>query len=111
MLRDPIVFGAMSASRTMRHSLAVRTSTHQSMTPASDLAAADVLDEAFAEYSRIDAGSAPSADATSDSPISNNWRLVTRHLIADIETQLETLDRQRRQLARLLEGADIAAID
>jgi hypothetical protein len=90
MQREPIQFGAMTAFRAKR-SAAGMALGHAVRNPSRDLATASELDEAFADFSRFDAGS-----STSDP------RVATRELIAEISTQLKSLDSQRRQLARLL---------
>ncbi len=64
------------------------------------MAAATVLDEAFADYSNTK----PRRDAC------NDWRSVTEGLVADITAQLATLDSQRRRLTRLLETVETGTI-
>ena len=68
-----------------------------------DLAAADALDQAFADYSRVDVGDSP-IEATSDP------RSMTKELVADIARQLNILDRQRDQLAALLSSVDASSL-
>ena len=63
-----------------------------------------MLDAAFADFTRVDGGSPSKAVTNKSAP--QNWPTMTQALIADIATQLETLDSQRRQLARLLESVD-----
>ena len=82
--------------------------------------AAEVLDEVFAEYSRIDVGIAANEKprvsycTPADSPVAsrgtNNWRTLMRELVADIAAQLEALDGQRQQLTRLLQSVEIGAL-
>jgi len=104
MQREPIQFGAMSASRAKR-SAAGAALGHLARKSSGDASTSIVLDEVFANYSRVDAGT-PTAESSA-TPVSTNWR-ATRELVAEISTQLKVLDSQRRQLARLLEtvGAD-----
>ena len=56
---------------------------------------ADVLDAAFDQYTRVDAGAPTSATLQRDR------QAMTCSLIADISAQLEILDRQRQQLAEM----------
>jgi hypothetical protein len=100
MQREPIQFGAMNASRAKR-SAAGSVLSHGARKSSRNMSAATVLDEAFADYSRIDAGSSTNELIVTSVP--TDRRAATRELIADISTQLKTLDIQRRQLARLLE--------
>jgi hypothetical protein len=69
--------------------------TRPSSPAACELASVDVLDNAFDEYTRIDAGT-PTGSAPRDA------RAMSKTLIADIAAQLDILDRQRRQLEALL---------
>jgi hypothetical protein len=92
MQREPIEFGTMSVRRAKRPAAGFHH-PHKSAEP---ISAVPVLDEAFAIYT----------SATSKESTPKNWQSATRHLIADIATQLETLDAQRRQLARLLESVE-----
>jgi hypothetical protein len=103
MQRELIHFNAVSASSAKRTAagFALGDGARQLIT---DLSAACVLDEAFANYTRVDAGS--SSIETPSAPIATNWRAETRELIASISTQLKTLDGQRRQLARLLDRVE-----
>jgi hypothetical protein len=92
MRREPIEFGSMSVRRAKRPAAGFHH-PHKSADP---ISAAPALDEAFANY----------ASATSKESTPKNWQSATRNLIADIATQLETLDTQRRQLSRLLESVE-----
>ena len=92
MQREPMEFGTMRASRSNRRIAGSRPQLN-------DTSAAAVRDEAFAEFSRIDAGQTSAATPPTT-------RSLSRDLMADIASQLEALDRQRRQLARLLEGVE-----
>jgi hypothetical protein len=92
MRREPIEFGKMSVRRAKRPAAGFHH-PHKSPDP---ISAAPALDEAFANYT----------SGTSSEPTPKNWQSATRHLIADIATQLETLDAQRRQLERLLESVE-----
>jgi hypothetical protein len=62
---------------------------------------ADVRDAAFDDYRRIDIAALPSDRPRSDAAG------MTKALIADIATQLDTLDRQREQLAALLRDVNL----
>jgi hypothetical protein len=115
MRRDPIEFRGVKTFPANRPAAIANSSRPCPTIRVADLAAANVLDEAFAEYSRIDAGSSPSANSlsvntahattNSDRFDSVNLPTTTRDLIADIASQLDALENQRRQLARLLDGA------
>jgi hypothetical protein len=107
MQGEPIQFGAVAASRAKWSAAGFTRPIRSARKKASDMKTAFVLDEAFADFARIDAGSLPNA-ATSKS-VQQNWPSMTQALIANIATQLEALDSQRRQLARLLEGVDTDA--
>src|SRR5262245_60855374 len=92
MRREPIEFGNMSVRRARRPAAGF----HYPHKPADPISAAPALDEAFANYT----------EAASKQPTPKNWQCATRDLIADIATQLETLDAQRRQLSRLLQSVE-----
>jgi hypothetical protein len=62
-------------------------------------AESSIIDEAFAGYTRVDA---PETGAEKVAP----WRRTQHELVANIATQLEALERQRAQLARLLQNID-----
>lgn len=98
MQRKPIQLGEMSAPRSKR-SAARAALALPSQIPSRDFPSS-VLDEAFANYSRVDAGS--STIESSARSVSTDQR-TTRELVADISMQLKALDSQRRQLARLLD--------
>jgi len=106
MQSEPIHFGTDTASRAKR-SGAGFTQPIRSARKLSINKSDSVLDEAFAGFTRVDAGSAPIADANKSAP--QHLPSMTQALIANIATQLETLDTQRRQLARLLETVDTNA--
>jgi hypothetical protein len=106
MQTEPIQFDAVSSSRTKR-SAAGFASSHRMQKSPTNQSTATVVDEAFAEYSRVDAGISTDESAATSAPIT--WRASTRELIAGISTQLKNLDRQRRQLARLLESVETDA--
>jgi hypothetical protein len=97
MQREPIQFGTVAASRAKRSAAGFSQPLRCVLKSASDVKSASVLDEAFADFTRIDAA---------EKFASQNRPSVTQVLIADIATQLEALDTQRRQLARLLESVD-----
>jgi hypothetical protein len=61
-----------------------------------------IIDEAFAGFTRIDA---PQPRGGND----DVWRQTRQELVANVATQLEALDRQRAQLARLLHNIDTEA--
>jgi hypothetical protein len=103
MQTEPIQFDAVSSTRAKRSAAEVALGYRMQKSPG-NLSAAIVLDEAFADYSRIDAGTSTHESAATSGP--TTWRAATRELIADISTQLKTLDSQRRQLARLLQSVD-----
>jgi len=73
----------------------------------SDVCTATMLDEAFADYTRVDAGT-PANELSAIEPTAT-LQTTTRELIADISTQLATLDMQRRQLLQLLESVEASA--
>lgn len=110
MRREPTELSLMSGSTRVRGSerfaKRVRQSTHQTV----ELPAADVLDAAFEEYSRVDVGDcrveAPSGNVT----LAGDARSMTKDLVADIAAQLEVLDRQREHLAALLRDVDASGI-
>jgi hypothetical protein len=104
MQREPIQFGAVAASRAKRSAAGFTLPIRGARKTASDTKTVSVLDAAFADFIRVDAGS-PTSMAISK-PIPQNSPTITQALIADIATQLESLDSQRRQLARLLEGVN-----
>jgi hypothetical protein len=100
MQREPIQFGTVAASRARRSAAGFTLPTRSALKTTSDTNAAIVRDEAFADFSRVDAVN-ESVPRTKPS--------MTQALIADIAKQLEALDTQRRQLARLLESVDSTA--
>ncbi len=65
-----------------------------------DDAAPAIRDEAFARFTRIDA---PQRATMVDGNLNGGWRATNQQLVSELATQLEALDRQREQLARLLE--------
>jgi hypothetical protein len=97
MQREPIQFGTVAASRARRSAAGFTQPIRSALKTTNDTNAAIVRDEAFADFARVDATN-ESAPKTKPS--------MTPALIADIATQLEALDAQRRQLARLLESVD-----
>jgi hypothetical protein len=102
MQREPIQLGAMGLALSKR-SAAGAALGHGTREFSREAPTSSVLDEVFATYSRVDAGSSNNGlPATS---IASDLR-TTRELIADISLQLKTLDSQRRQLARLLQSVD-----
>jgi hypothetical protein len=106
MQGEPFQFGAVAASRANRSAAGFALPTRSVRNVANETKAASVLDEAFADFTRVDAGPS-SHDANKSVP--QNWPSMTQALIANIATQLETLDSQRRQLTRLLDGVNSAA--
>jgi hypothetical protein len=104
---EPIQFGAVAASRAKRSAAGFTRPIRGTRKTASGTNTVSVLDAAFADFIRVDAGSRKSA-ATSKA-VSENSPTITQTLIADIATHLESLDSQRRQLARLLEGVSSGA--
>ncbi len=120
MRRDPTEFGALRVSRGNRHTARFTQAINGAIQSASESRISAVLDEAFAEYSRIDPGAARAdepltsrgnrAQADSKRAGSNNRRSVTRELVADITSQLDVLDRHREHLARLLQSVEMGPI-
>jgi hypothetical protein len=106
MRGEPVQFGPVAASRAKRSARGFAQPIHRAYNTASDNKSKSVLDEAFADFMRVDAGTA-SIVATNKS-VAQNWPSMTQALISDIATQLESLERQRRRLAQLLEGVDTA---
>lgn len=107
MQSEPKQFGAVTASRAKRSAAGFTQPVRSAHKTASDTKTAIVRDEAFAAFTRVDAGSPANVAINKSAP--QNWPSITQALIADIATQLETLDSQRRQLARLLEGVNTDA--
>ena|SRR6478672_9731717 len=97
MQREPIQFGTMAASRAKRSAAGFSQPLRIALKSASAPKRASALDEAFADFTREDAA---------DRSAPQNRPSMTQTLIADIATQLEALDNQRRQLARLLDSVD-----
>ena len=104
MQREPIQFGAVAASRAKRSAAGFTLPIRGAHKTASDTKIVSVLDAAFADFVRVDSGSRTST--TTSKPLPANSPTITQALIADIATQLESLDSQRRQLARLLDGVN-----
>ena len=104
MQGEPIQFGVVAASRAKRSAVGFTLPIRSARNTASDMNVATVRDEAFADFTRVDAGS--SADLGANKSVPRNRPSMTQSLIADIATQLEALDTQRRQLARLLESVN-----
>jgi hypothetical protein len=104
MQDELIQFGAVAASRAKRSAAGFMQPIRGTRNTAGDTKSASVQDAAFADFIRVDAGSPAMVDNTKSAP--QNWPSMTQSLIADIATQLETLDSQRRRLARLLESVD-----
>jgi hypothetical protein len=102
MQREPVQFGAMSASLGKRAAARVALG-HRTRESSLEASTSSVLDEVFANYSRIDAGSSKNGSPAKSVPTDLR---TTRELVADISMQLKVLDSQRRQLARLLESVD-----
>ena len=105
MQSEPIQFGTMTAARVKRAATGLMLG--HTARKSSGAATVNVLDEAFADYTRVDAGSPASESSTIESTAS--LQTTTRELIADISAQLVTLDTQRRQLVRLLESVETSA--
>jgi hypothetical protein len=70
----------------------------------------EMLDEAFAVYSRFDKA-VPKSDKAMQSGSHGAVVLqsAARDLLASISAQLESIDHQRRELDRLLDGAEVSA--
>jgi hypothetical protein len=106
MQTEPTQFDAGVSSRAKPSARGFASSYRMQKSPRNQ-STASMLDEAFAEYSRVDAGKSIDESAAMSGPIT--WRAATRELIAGISTQLKNLDSQRRQLAQLLESVDTNA--
>lgn len=100
MQREPIQFGTVAASRARRSAAGFTQPIRSALKTTSDTNAVVVRDEAFADFTRVDAAG---------ESVAQKKPSMTQALIADIVTQLEALDTQRRQLARLLESVDTSA--
>jgi hypothetical protein len=100
---EPIQFGTVAASRAKR-SAAGFTEPVRARKNDRDLKTASVLDEAFADFTRVDAAVPPRVGGKMS--VTPNSSSLTQALISGIAMQLETLDNQRHQLARLLESVD-----
>ena len=105
MQSEPFQFGTMTAARAKR--AAAGFTFGRSTRKSSDVCTASMLDEAFADYTRVDAGT--SANDLSAIESTANLQTTTRELIGDISVQLATLDMQRRQLVELLESVEASA--
>jgi hypothetical protein len=105
MQSEPFQFGTMTAARAKR--AAAGFTFVRSTRKSSDVCTATMLDEAFADYTRVDGGMAARELSAIESQ--SNLQTTTRELIADISAQLATLDMQRRQLAKLLESVEGSA--
>jgi hypothetical protein len=66
-----------------------------------------MLDAAFADFTRVDAGTPANEPSAMESRAS--LQTTTRELIADISAQLATLDMHRRQLVELLDSVETGA--
>jgi hypothetical protein len=105
MQDEPIQFGVVAASRAQRSAAGFTLPVRGVRKTAGSAETASVRDAAFADFSRVDTGSPSSM--TAKISIRQISPTATQSLIADIATQLEALDSQRRQLARLLESVDL----
>ena len=105
MQSEPVQFGTMTAARAKRAAAGFTFGRSTRRSP--DVCTASMLDAAFADFTRVDAGTPPHES----SPIESQPTLqtTTRELIADISAQLATLDRHRRQLVELLESVETGA--
>jgi hypothetical protein len=106
MQSEPFQFGTMTMAQASRAAAGV-TLCRSARSTSSELSTANVLDAAFADYTRIDAGIPANESCATHSPAS--LQTTTRELIANISTQLATLDKQRRQLLHLLENVETSA--
>src|SRR6188472_1081508 len=97
MQSDLIQFGAVAASQAKRSAVGFA----QPIRSRRDTASTSVLDEVFADFTRVDAGS-PSNMAINQS-VQQKFPSLSQPLASSIATQLEAIDSQRCQLARLLE--------
>ncbi len=104
MQNELIQFGVVTASRARRSaagfSQPIRATQQLDRTTKSAIA----LDQAFADFTRVDAAETANADVSRISQATTSPAL-TEMLLASIATQLEALDSQRRQLERLLNSA------
>ena len=101
MRREPTELSLLTASKLPLVRQVARTTDV--------LPAADALDAAFEEYSRVDVGT-DQTEALRGPASRGDARSMTKNLIADIATQLDILDRQREQLAALLRDVDTSGI-
>jgi hypothetical protein len=88
MRPDPIEFAPATTRRAQRRPVDFVKTAQNFERAATEQPGAEVVDEAFAEYAHA----------------------VTRELVADIAAQLNTLDRQREKLSRLLQSVDTDTI-
>lgn len=116
MRREPIEIGLVHKLTNRRHtergadSLALAS---RALGPAPAGRQVDALDEAFAGMSRVATAvrrvdSTPDTDGLSDD--ANERLRNTRNVIAQLVDQLDALDQQREQLARLLRDMEVATV-
>jgi hypothetical protein len=110
MQTEPHEFRAMTAGKIEKGFS--RISQHIASTYRhAEMCSPEMVDQAFAVYSRIDTGVArrkPIFDgAAKHGP--KSLQSAARELVASISAQLESVDCQRRELERLLDGAEATA--
>jgi hypothetical protein len=96
MMHDHVEFSALKqrSPRRSRRVASRRRSLSQGQRNAA-VQPVDAIDEAFAGFTRVDAGSSR-ADV----------RCMESHLVATLSAQLRALDQQREQLSKLLQSVD-----
>ena len=114
MRREPTVFSIMSGSTYGGGSVRFSEHARRATCRTNERPAADAIDTAFEEYSRVDVGAsqveAPrgnispvgESNLATDSRDRGAARSITKDIAANIAAQLDLLDRQREQLAALL---------
>jgi hypothetical protein len=104
MRPDTIEFGLTSVTRSERRSPRARVRDLAGQRE-SDVLPPEVVDEALAGFEQVaDSTREGGADTTGD------WRPIKKSLVANLAAQLESLDRQRDQLAQLLRNIDSALV-
>ncbi len=102
MQNELIQFGVVAASRARRSAAGFSQPIRATQLDRTTKSAI-VLDQAFADFTRVDA--AETANAGVNRISQETSPALTETLLASIATQLEALDSQRRQLERLLNSA------
>src|SRR5437764_4150362 len=104
MQTEPREFQTMAASKLGRGFSRTPSQFGPSRGQSLSTCSPGMLDEAFAVYSRVDAGGTVGNQHTE--PMAKNrpanLQSVARDLVASISDQLESISRQRHELERLL---------